>query len=325
MISNVLNGILKEYEILRNTAEQDLNNKKEHIYSIIPRIKEIDSSLSMLGIAFSKSILNSPQKSEELTEELHQKVRDLKAEKVELLVANNFTQDYLTLKYTCPVCKDTGFVDSQKCKCLKQKLINYAYDKSNLSNLLSEQNFDTFDFEYYSNTPLDKVGIPPRKNMQDIYKTCLSFVNNFDAINDNLLFTGPTGLGKTFLSSCIAKDLLDKGKTVFYQTAFKTFDILEEYKFSKDKDSFNKEKVNMLFDCDLLIIDDLGTEFINSYTSSEFFNILNSRLLDKKKTIISTNLSLEELFEVYSARVVSRLIGHYKVLKFFGEDIRKKI
>jgi len=188
---------------------------------------------------------------------------------------------------------------------------------------LDTQNFDNFDFSYYSDTIVESEGISPLTNIKSIFQTCFNFVQNFDKTDDNLLLYGGPGLGKTFLSSCIAKDLLDRGKTVFYQTAFKIFGLLEDYKFNRSEESATKTQVDRLFDVDLLIIDDLGTEFVNTYTSSAFFNILNSRLLDKRKTIISTNLNMEELVNLYSNRVVSRIIGHYIPLKFFGEDIRK--
>ena len=189
--------------------------------------------------------------------------------------------------------------------------------------MLDTQNFDNFDFSYYSDIVDPKENISPKRNMESIFQTCFNFVKNFDETDENLLLYGGPGLGKTFLSSCIAKDLLDKGKTVFYQTAFKIFGLLEDYKFNRSEESSVKTQVDRLFDVDLLIIDDLGAEFINTYTSSAFFNILNSRLLDKRKTIINTNLNMEELVNLYSNRVVSRLLGHYTPLKFFGEDIRK--
>lgn len=320
----IVNEILKEYEALRNNSIIQLDARKNEVYNKIPKLKEIDEELRKLSLDITKTIINKTDQAQKLIDELQQKSIDLKIVKGELLATHNYPTDYLTIKYKCDICKDTGFNGNQKCNCFKQKLINYAYKQSNLYNVLTHENFDTFNFEYYSNVTDKEKGFSPKKNMQNIYKICLNFANNFDKINENLLFTGPTGLGKTFLSSCIAKELLDKGKTVFYQTAFKIIDILEEYKFSKDKDSFNKEKVNLLFNVDLLIIDDLGTEFINSYTSSEFFNILNSRLLEKKKTIISTNLDSKQLLDLYSERVISRILGNYKVLRFFGEDIRIK-
>lgn len=325
MVSNIFSNILKEYEKIRDTALLELETRKLDIYEKIPRIQEIDDKINNISLEITKTILSRSNEAQDLIHELEQKVMDLKIEKGELLASHNYPTDYLTIRYKCKTCHDTGFVKNQRCNCLKQKLINHYYNQSNLSSILKDENFDTFNFKCYSDIVDREKGISPKENMQSIYKTCLNFANRFDTSFENLLFTGPTGLGKTFLSSCIAKELLDKGKTVFYQTAFHVFNILEEYKFNKDKTAEAKEKVDLLFDVDLLIIDDLGTEFINSYTSSEFFNILNTRLLEKKKTLISTNLGMNELFNTYSARVTSRIWGQYKVLEFFGDDIRKKI
>ena len=316
-------NIMNKYESLRDTAKNELSLRQEEIYEKIPRIKEIDNQIGSSSINITKLILADTKNSTKLIEELHQNTIDLQMEKGELLSVNNYPTDYLTIKYTCKICLDTGFVDNQKCSCFKQKIINYLYKQSNLSNLLSSQNFDTFDFIYYSDKIDKEHKESPKQNMQNIYKTCLDFSKNFDKSFRNLLFTGTTGLGKTFLSSCIAKDLLDKGKTVYYQTAFKIFDLLEEYQFNKST-NFNKEDLNMLFDTDLLIIDDLGAEFINSYTKSEFFNIINSRILNNKKTIISTNFNMNELLSMYSERVASRIVENYEILDFFGDDIRIK-
>lgn len=322
---DIFNKILKEYEDIRYNSQLELNMRKNDVYSTIPRIQEIDNEISQLSIHFSKEILKNPYESETFTKELQKQNMDLKIEKSELLACHKFPTDYLTLKYHCNACSDTGYIDNLKCKCFKQKIIDNLYLQSNLSNLLQNQNFDTFNFSYFSDEIDPKFGKSSKDNIKELSNITLSFINNFNITDENLLFTGSTGVGKTFLSSCIAKELLDKGYTVFYQTAFKIFDILEEYKFSKSKDTFDKTKIDILFNTDLLIIDDLGTEFVNSYTTSEFFNILNSRILNKKKTIISTNLNLNELFDLYSARVASRIWGHYKVLDFFGDDIRQKI
>ena len=325
MVSNVFNTILKEYEAIRDTSLLELETRKSEIYRKFLRIQEIDDKINGTSVEITKTILKSSNDAQKLINELEQKVMDFKIEKGELLASHNYPTDYLTLRYKCKICHDTGFVKTQKCGCLKQKLINYYYNQSNLSSTLKDENFDTFNFKYYSDIINNEKGLSPKENMQSIYKTCLNFASHFNDTLENLLFTGSTGLGKTFLSSCIAKELLDKEKTVFYQTAFKVFNILEEYKFNKDKTTEAKNKVDLLFDVDFLIIDDLGTEFINSYTSSEFFNILNTRLLGKKKTLISTNLNMNELFNTYSARVTSRIWGQYKVLEFFGDDIRKKV
>ncbi len=323
MNQNPFNGFLQEYENLRAKSVEDLEKRKKEVFNKIPRIKEIQDELGAMGISITKAILSNPSSQNALVEDLHQKNIDLQMEMGELLAENNYPLDYLSIKYTCKTCQDTGFVDNKKCACLKQKIIKHSYKLSNLESLLSIQNFDTFNFDYYKDSAEKGHNTSSKKNIQNIYKTCLGFTKNFGTSFENMLFTGPPGLGKTFLSSCIAKELLDKGYCVFYNTAYNLFDILENHQFNR-MNEFDKLSLDLIFSSDLLIIDDLGTEFINSYTSSEFFNVLNSRILSKKPTIISTNLDLDDLVNTYSERVVSRVMENYKILTFFGEDIRVK-
>ncbi|NLY43448.1 MAG: ATP-binding protein [Clostridiaceae bacterium] len=315
--------ILKSYDILQENHRKELEKRKKEIYQKIPRIEEIDRELYSLGLSLTRQILNKNSNAEDMIEKYKQKTLDLNIEKGELLSIHSYPVDYLTIKYKCRNCKDTGYINNEMCKCFKQKLIEAAYAQSNLSAVLDVQNFDNFDFSYYSTEINEENQISPRENIETIFQECILFVKNFDKSDQNLLLYGPTGLGKTFLSSCIAKDLLDRGKTVFYQTAYKIFAMLEDYKFRHDNNT-DKQQVDMLFEVDLLIIDDLGSEFVSTYTSSALFNIVNTRLMDKKKTIINTNLNIQELVNLYSDRVVSRILGHYLPLKFFGDDIRQK-
>ena len=194
---------------------------------------------------------------------------------------------------------------------------------SNLARVLKKENFQSFNLDLFSDQPFDGQVLTPKQNMMDILNVSEGFVFNFDEDNeDNLLFYGETGLGKTFLTNCIAKALLDRGKIVIYQTSFKLLEILEELRFKNNND---KEKYNLLFDADLLIIDDLGTEMTNTFTNSEIFNIINSRLLSNKKTIVSTNLSPKEMMDRYDDRIFSRLFSKFTVLHFFGKDLRWEV
>ena len=210
-------------------------------------------------------------------------------------------------------------------QCLKQQLYNIEYNKSNISNLENHK-FENFLSTVYS-TDVDKVkynsDISPRENIEIIKKISQKFIKNFDDSNEkNLLFTGNTGLGKTFLSGCIANELLKKGKNVLYQTAPVMLDTIIDYRFGKTDNSI----YNNLLDVDLLIIDDLGTECMNNMKFTELFTVLNTRLLNSNnkvtKTIISTNLNIQNLFKNYDERIVSRLIGNYNICRFFGDDIR---
>ncbi len=212
------------------------------------------------------------------------------------------------------------------CNCIKQRIFDIDFNSSNISNL-EKENFDKFDLTLYSDSvDVQKYNakISPRKNIENIKNIALKFVQEFDNPEEkNLLFTGNTGLGKTFLSNCIAKEILSKGKTVLYQTAPIMLDNIIDYRFGKSDFS---DIYNNIINVDLLIIDDLGAETLNSFKVSELFNIINSRLLmqDKHitKTIISTNLNMNNLMDTYSERIFSRLASYYNVCRFFGEDIR---
>ncbi len=318
--------ILLEYEKIRDSEEKKLEQRKRQVYEIVPRIKEIDEQINETGILISKMILASPEDSEKSLQQLKEQMEQLKQEKAFLLTENNIPLDFLTLHHQCKKCKDTGFLeDGQKCDCFKQKLINKAYEMSSIGKVLEKENFQRFDINVFSDEPFENEKQTPRQNMLNILNICEGFVINFDSNpEENLLFYGPTGLGKTFLCNCIAKALLDKGKIVVYQTAFKIFEIIEDYKFSKAFSSDVEIAYKLLFDCDLLIIDDLGTELVNAFTNTELFNILNTRLVQNKKMIISTNLSPQDIANTYSDRVLSRLFGAFTRLEFYGKDLRWK-
>ena len=266
-----------------------------------------------------------------LIEKLNSDISDLKKQKEEILKSIGKEAESIVPNYECKNCNDTGYIfdgkSSQMCNCLKQRIYNIEYNKSNITNL-NKQNFDNFNLNLYS----DEVSkskynsdVSPRENIKLILDICKGFINNFDNSEEkNLLFTGRTGLGKTFLSSCIANELLKKGKTVLYQTSSVMLDTIINYHLGKSNSS---DIYNHLLNVDLLIIDDLGTEGVNNMKLVELFNLLNTRLLNSNKvtkTIISTNLSLQNLFEVYDERIVSRIVGYYNICYFFGDDIRFK-
>jgi len=329
MNNAILTNILKDYERKRLIAEKDLEKRKNKLYSENTRLEEIDTELSKIGIATAKSLIMS--NNSEALEDLNKKVDILKAEKSEILKKLNLPSDYLLPNYSCKQCNDTGYItkeyNSTMCNCLKQEIFNVEYNKSNIANL-EKQNFDNFSLDIYSDKPdFEKYNseISPRENIELIKNICLNFINNFDDPNEkNLLFTGTTGVGKTFLSSCIAKEIIDKGKTVLYQTAPIMLDTIIDYKFNKNNVSDTTYK-NIL-EVDLLIIDDLGTESMNNIKFAELFNIINTRLLNQNnkslKTIISTNLGLPMLNKTYGERITSRLVGNYNICRFFGEDLR---
>ncbi len=326
-----LKNLLSEYEKKRLNSIYEAEKRKEQIYKENPRLEEIDDILSKEAIRVSKLLIVS--KDTTLLEELNRKISDLKNEKIKILNSIGKDISYLKPIYECSSCEDTGYVtknyNTTMCNCLKQKLFNIEYNKSNIYNL-EKQNFNNFSSDLYS-TQIDEKKynskISPRENIEKIKKLCINFIENFDNEEEkNLLFTGNTGLGKSFLSSCIANEILKKGKTVLYQTAPVMLDTIIDYRFGKKTSS--KDIYDNLLNVDLLIIDDLGTECMNSMKFSELFNIINTRLLNSNnkmtKTIISTNLSLQNLFSTYDERIVSRIVGNYNICYFFGDDIRFK-
>ena len=330
MTDTVLKNILSQYNKKKINAEYEAELKKQELYKKYPKLQEIDNRLTSLAISTTKSLINNNDKK--LLKELNDNITKLKEEKNKLLKTINVPQNFFEPHYECNICKDSGYINNSNyttsmCSCLKQKLYDIQYNKSNISNL-DTQNFNTFSDLYYSDE-IDEnkyhTNISPRENINLIKDICLKFIENFEDINQkNLLFTGNTGLGKTFLSSAIANEIIKKGKNVLYQTAPVMLDSIIDYRFGKSKDS---NILNSILNVDLLIIDDLGTECINNMKFTELFNIINTRLLNQNKitkTIISTNLSLKNLYTNYDERIVSRIVGNYDICYFFGDDIRFK-
>ncbi len=326
----VLKNILAQYDKKRVQEEYAAQNRKNELYKKYPRLQNIDDKLSSLAISTAKSLISNNDKN--LLQELNNNINKLKEEKKKILEKLNIAEDYFRPHYECSFCKDTGYITNSDysvsmCNCLKQKLYNEQYNKSNISNL-DTQNFNNFSDLLYSDKPDEakyNTKLSPRENINQIKDICFKFIDNFNDKNQkNLLFIGNTGLGKTFLSSAIANEMLKKGKNVLYQTASVMLDSIIDYRFGKTNDS---NILKSILNVDLLIIDDLGTENPNNLKSSELFNIINTRLLNQNKvtkTIISTNLNLRNLYSNYDERIVSRFIGNYDICYFFGEDIRFK-
>ncbi|WP_130805409.1 ATP-binding protein [Senegalia massiliensis] len=326
MNKDIIKSILIEYEKKRDDALYKQQSRKQEVYSKIPQIKDIDIEIKQTSIALSKCIIENPINYQEVTNKLKSKIEKLKREKAILLTENNIPLEYLNINYTCNKCQDTGYLNNgKKCSCFKQELINRAYGMSNLENVLKKENFSNFDINIFSDKNMEEEEKSPRENMMNILNISEGFVINFEKENrENLLFYGQTGLGKTFMANCIAKSLLDKGYIVIYQTAFKIMDIISNHKFNRYNSS-GEDEYNLLFTADLLIIDDLGTEFTNSFTNTEIFNIVNTRLLEGKKMIISTNLSPKEFADTYTDRTFSRIFSNFIPLKFYGDDLRWEI
>ena len=331
MDNSLLKQILREYDKKRNIAIQKAEDRKQELLKANPKLQEIDKELSLVSIQTSKAILTSNEKDKEkLLNDLKKKTNALIKEKNNFIKELSKTNNYLNPHFDCNLCNDTGYIsksgNTALCSCIKQKIFDIAYNKSNMGNL-EKENFSNFNLRMFSdkaNKELYKSDISPRENIELIKEKAITFIENFDDPNEkNLIFTGSTGLGKTFMINCIANEILKQGKTVLYQTAPIMLDSIIDEKFGNTDNKINLQ--DNILNVDLLIIDDLGAERTNDLKITELFTIINSRLLNPRlKTIISSNLTIEELFKTYTNRIGSRLVGNYKFLRFFGEDLRFK-
>jgi len=320
------NKIMKDYEFARDDANILVEKRKAEVYARVPEIAEIDRTLAKLGASLARMALAGDENG--MKEARSQ--ADLLKDKRQTLLANNFGADYLTAVYRCMDCQDTGYIQTtsghpaERCPCLKQRLINEYYSLSNMNQVLQDENFDNYDLRLFNTNILPNEGLSPNVNMQTIYRLATKFVIDFDSEFNNLLLYGEPGLGKTFVCHCIAKDLLDAGRTVLYLTAPRLCKVLEDYRFNRESLTEPDEMLAAVDEVDLLILDDLGAEFSTVVTSAALFDIINQRLLTRKHTVISTNLTPDALAAQYSERIVSRFAGNYQMIKFFGEDIRVK-
>ena len=296
------------------------DDRMREVYGKDQRLKAIDDNISSCSLAQARKLLNGDVTA---LSKLRSQLTEFRQQRLSILKELGYSEQYFEPSYECPACKDTGYIGNQRCHCFKQRAIDLVYTQSNIRSILKTENFNTFCYDYYSETEVNPTtGLTSLETMQNAVKECRKFINEFDSVFSNLFFYGDTGVGKTFLSNCIAKELLDTGHSVIYFTAFQIFDVFEQNTFHKSTTENIIAAHQNIFDCDLLIIDDLGTEMPNSFTVSQLFLCLNERILRRKSTIISTNLTLNKVAEIYSERTFSRISSSYVILKLFGDDIR---
>ncbi|WP_167955649.1 ATP-binding protein [Anaerosporobacter faecicola] len=317
------NKIIREYDKRQLDNRHQLEERIKEIYNLFPEMKEIDDQIVSNSIQSAKlSLMGDDQALTTLAD----RNMDLSMRKIEILTENGYSSTYLTPSFQCKDCKDTGYIGKEKCHCFKQAIVDLLYSQSNIKGIMQQENFSSFRYDFYPDSYVEETtGLTPLANIRKVVASCMEYIDSFDTTYANLLLYGNAGVGKTFLANCIAKELLDRSHTVIYLTAFQLFDILEKNKFNKDQE---KEEANEQFayilDCDLLIIDDLGTELNNSFVTSQLYLCINERHLRKNSTIISTNLSWDNLNTNYSERIFSRIASNYKLLKIVGDDIRIK-
>ncbi len=320
----IVEKVLDEFAKKRQNAVNTAQERKEEMDRICPQLKEIDKALSMTGMKIFSSSLEGKDGLEKRIKALRKESRELLDDKKRILKLMGKPENYLDVNYSCEKCGDTGYIGINMCTCMKKALAKCAYESSGLGEALAEQGFDNFDLSFYSDEKKDG-GISPRDNMTYVLSEAKDYVKKFGkpGNSQNLLFVGSTGLGKTHLSTAIAKGVIDKGYDVVYDTMQNIMHIFELSTFPKDESA--SQDAERYTQSSLLIIDDLGTELKSRFSQNVLYNILNTRIMSGKPMIINTNLDdAKEFQKQYDDRINSRLIGNFRTFKFYGDDIRLK-
>lgn len=311
-------GILNDRRMREDEAAEE---RRRVFYTMYPRAQEIERQLTATAIGAAKAVLNGGNTVTELTR-LKEKNLSLQQELSQILRGAGLEPDYLTPHYQCTKCEDTGYIDGRMCSCLRDLLRRTAYQRLNEMTPLSLCSFEDFSLQHYPESPQNEGEIAPRKQMENIFHFCRTYARDFSLKSPSLILQGGTGLGKTHLSLAIAREAVGKGFGTIYLSAQNMATSLERERFGRAEEDENTNE--LLIGCDLFILDDLGTEFSTSFIDAAIYNIVNTRLMAGRPTIISTNLSLYELQKRYSERFVSRIIGSYVRLTFLGKDVRQQ-
>ena len=294
--------------------------RAEEIRAKLPEVDAIQRQLSGIGLELSR-LFFLKQEAPKRLEELKAESKALVAQRAAILTANGYSENAMKPEYICPACEDKGFIGGRMCACHKQLLKDLMRQEVGKFAPLERCNFENFDLNYYDDTPLEN-SIVPRKRAEAIYNRAWNYAKSFQRGSENLLFLGATGVGKTHLSLAIANVVINRGFSVCYGTSQNICDDLRNEMFGRDENiAYTK---NQVLDADLLVLDDLRTEIDNQYNIATLYNVINSRILSGKPTIISTNYDFDELFEKYDQRITSRISGEYKTITLFGTDNRNK-
>lgn len=311
-----------QLDLIRSDNQAEHQRRLSLVYARVPEIQRMDETMRRQMTELVRLTISHPADLKERLAALEKDNLDIQVHRAELLVENGWPVEYLDDIYSCPKCRDTGVYEGGVCSCL-EKLYNRELTKE-LGTLLQhgDESFERFDLNYYDAAPAG--GVSPRETMTMVFEACRKFADNFPAVSANLLFQGGTGLGKTYLSACIARVVAGKGFSVCYDSAAAALEAFEVQKFSRDQEAGEaaSARVRRMLGCDLMILDDLGTEMISSISLSALYTLLNTRLVNGKKIIISTNCSDEELLKKYTPQIYSRIKGEFLRLPFVGRDIR---
>lgn len=319
----ILRRALQRFEEDRRQRDERFQERREGVFRRQPRLREIDGELRATMSRILATALRRGSDPRAAVEALKKQNLGLQEERRLLLEQLGLPADCLEEKPACPLCGDTGYRNGGMCRCLRAYCAREQQRELSRMLDLGNQSFETFSLEWYSETEDPALGVSPRENMDWIYKTCRRWAAAFGPGSGSLLLTGDPGLGKTFLSAAIAREVSGDGWSVVYDTAVHIFDRFEARKFGREAGEEIEADVERVLDCDLLILDDLGTEMTTPFVQSALYTIVNGRILNRRATILSTNLRLEELSRRYTPQTVSRIEGEYQVLPFFGEDIRR--
>ena len=297
--------------------DSEAEARRAQIYSAYPRLREIDQALRKSMAAAVATAFRQGDDVPQAMEAIKKENLALQREREWLLEAADLDEAALEPPPFCPHCGGSGYVGAVMCECLQE--LCRQEQKKELSSLLSgKENFDGFRLDYYPTEPDPSLGVSPRQLMERTFRRCKRYAREFRLGAPSLLFSGGPGLGKTFLSACIARAVADSGFSVVYDTAGQLFDDFEAVKFGGDQRDLTQKYLN----CDLLIVDDLGTEMTTQFTQSVLYRVINDRLLQNRPMIVSTNLSDSALRQRYSPAIASRLLGAFEICLFLGQDIR---
>lgn len=307
-------AIMRMYEARRENSRHTSEEHRAEVYELIPEYKAIEGQITDVAMESARRYLEGDK---DAVNEMKSRLSELTKRQTALILQYGFPEDYLEEKYVCNDCKDTGYIDGRKCHCLNQEILKVLYKQSNIAEVLNRENFDTLSYDYYDDADIDK--------MNKIIDVCKEFASDFGDKYENIMLYGNVGVGKTFLTNCMAKEIIQQGYSVIYFTSIRLFDTLSKCVFSRDYDGEESDDIQKdIYNCDLLIIDDLGTETVSSFVASRLFDILNERDLRHKSTIISTNLPFDSISDRYSERNFSRIFGNYRILNPDIADIRIK-
>ncbi|MBQ3061905.1 MAG: ATP-binding protein [Lachnospiraceae bacterium] len=320
------NQILAAYDEKHYKRKHLETSRLKEIYTKIPKYQELDNAIASLNVEKGKLLLHGDIDKAALTDE---RINEIRQKKQSLLCEYGFGAHYLNIPYECDICKDTGFVNDSYCTCFN-RLASVMFCKETMSREgFEKHSFDNFNYDLYDNTTLDKtLNITPYENAKNNVKKAKEFISDFTKEYDlrskkNLFIYGNTGVGKTYLSNCIAKELIESGYSVMYVSAPNLFELLSDYNYNKDTDNTDlKSRITKIKNDDLLILDDLGTEFNNSYTLAQLYQLINDRLNKGLSTVITSNIHLNEIKPKYDERIYSRIVGNYCFIKLLGKDLR---